>query len=81
MKSACPWDPMLSPNRWEVIERAMYSNSMLLATAEVVPRLISGIPDKVSHFTKLGCPLFCLPVVSPSSPGSHLRTLKCDGSD
>jgi len=47
MKSVCPWDPMLSPNRWEVIERAMYSNSMLLATAEVVPRLISGIPDKV----------------------------------
>ena len=42
MKSICPWDPSLSPNRWEEIERAMYSNSMLLATAETVPRLISG---------------------------------------
>jgi hypothetical protein len=47
VKSACPWDPSLSPNRWEVIERAMYTNQMLLATAETVPRLISGIPDKV----------------------------------
>ena len=34
VKSICPWDPSLSPNRWEEIERAMYSNSMLLATAE-----------------------------------------------
>lgn len=49
MKSACPWDPSLSPNRWELIERAMYTNSMLLATAETVPRLISGIPDKVER--------------------------------
>lgn len=50
MKSACPWDPSLSPNRWELIERAMYTNSMLLATAETVPRLISGIPDKVQKY-------------------------------
>ncbi|GAB5037901.1 Hypothetical protein NocV09_12100080 [Nannochloropsis oceanica] len=49
MKSSCPWDPSLSPNRWEEINRAMYTNNMLLATAETVPRLISGIPDKVGR--------------------------------
>lgn len=53
MKSACPWDPSLGPNRWELIERAMYTNQMLLATAETVPRLISGIPDKASRHPPL----------------------------
>lgn len=41
MKSVCPWDLSRSTNTWLKIERAMYTNGMLLATAEQIPRLIT----------------------------------------
>ena len=40
MKSVCPWNMSQSINAWVRIERSMYTNGMLLATAEQVYRTI-----------------------------------------
>lgn len=40
MRSVCPWNERLSPKGWMKIERPVYDNAMLLATAERVPRMI-----------------------------------------
>lgn len=40
--SVCPYDPSLSRNEWETIERPRYSNDELLARVAAVPRMIDG---------------------------------------
>jgi NAD+ kinase len=39
MRSVCPWDPGLSSNDWQAINRPRYRNADLLAVAEKTPRL------------------------------------------
>jgi NAD+ kinase len=36
----CPWNEKLSPKGWMKIDRPVYDNELLLATAERVPRMI-----------------------------------------
>uniref|UniRef100_M4BKV5 Uncharacterized protein n=1 Tax=Hyaloperonospora arabidopsidis (strain Emoy2) TaxID=559515 RepID=M4BKV5_HYAAE len=40
VRSVCPWNEKLSPKGWMKIDRPVYDNELLLATAERVPRMI-----------------------------------------
>ncbi|KAG7398140.1 hypothetical protein PHYBOEH_011549 [Phytophthora boehmeriae] len=40
VRSVCPWNEKLSPKGWMKIDRPVYDNQLLLATAERVPRMI-----------------------------------------
>lgn len=40
VRSVCPWNEKLSPKGWMKINRPVYDNELLLATAERVPRMI-----------------------------------------
>ncbi|CAI5746738.1 unnamed protein product [Peronospora destructor] len=40
VRSVCPWNEKLSPKGWIKINRPVYDNELLLATAERVPRMI-----------------------------------------
>ncbi|KAK1945176.1 NAD kinase 2 [Phytophthora citrophthora] len=40
VRSVCPWNEKLSPKGWVKIDRPVYDNELLLATAERVPRMI-----------------------------------------
>lgn len=40
MRSVCPWNEKLSPKGWAKIDRPVYDNELLLATAERIPRMI-----------------------------------------
>ncbi|KAI9914543.1 hypothetical protein PsorP6_008394 [Peronosclerospora sorghi] len=40
LRSVCPWNEKLSPKGWMKINRPVYDNELLLATAERVPRTI-----------------------------------------
>jgi NAD+ kinase len=39
MRSVCPWNPSLSSNAWQTIERPRYNSADLLAVVERTPRL------------------------------------------
>jgi NAD+ kinase len=42
MRSVCPWDPSLSSNDWQKIERQKFTNDDLRLAIERYPRLING---------------------------------------
>jgi len=46
MRSICPWDPTLSTNVWQQIERPTWTNEELLAEVRQIPQLVNNKPGK-----------------------------------